>query len=110
MAKEVKKTEKADGEVLAAVAYLFSILTGIVVYLIGKKNFEKFHAVQSMFLGLVYIVAQTILTLIPIIGWMLLPLLWLVFLVISLFAMWKAYKGDRYKFPLIGDWAEKYSA
>ena len=117
------KTAKVEGKVLAAVAYLLTILTGIVVYLISKEKFDRFHAVQAIFLGLVFIaisyglgIVGIVLALIPVIGWigsvcifiatvLMLPAA----IVIVLFAAWKAYNGETYKFPYIGDLAEKYS-
>lgn len=117
MAKEAKKVEKAEGKVLAAVAYLFTILSGVIVYLMSKEKFDRFHAVQAIFLGLAYVVVWIVemaLLFVPVLGWAILailtPLTWLVLIVAVLFSMWKAYNGEWYKLPIIGNLAEKYSA
>jgi len=114
--KEMKAAaEKAsDSNVFAAISYLAFVLTGILVYLLKKDDkFARFHAMQSIILGVVLIVVNIIITfiaLIPIIGWIIALLYPLVVLVLWIFLMWKAFKGEKYMLPTIGEYAVKYAS
>ena len=105
---EEKKAPKATGEsgtdpkLLAFLAYVFSLLGGIIVFVISKDKFAKFHAMQAILLGIIMTVCSITIILIPIAG-----LVWLYGLYIGIVY---AYKGQKYKIPYIGEYAEKYSA
>jgi uncharacterized membrane protein len=111
MAKTETKmeTKKDDSNIMAAIAYLLGIITGIVIYLVEKENkYVRFHAVQSMFLCIAMILIYMALG-ITIVGVILYPLLFLASLVLWLFMMYKAYSREKYKLPYIGDLAERYA-
>ena len=76
----------------------------------NRSSFIRFHAWQSIFFGIVAIAANVILGLIPIIGWLLLVPLGLVFLIIWILVMMKASKGERFKIPFIGNFAEQQAS
>ena len=67
----------------------------------------RFHAMQSImtFGGLT--VLFMVLGFIPIIGWMLIPVLVIAQLILWILLMVKAYQGQTFKLPMIGDLAEK---
>lgn len=76
----------------------------------------RFHAFQAIFLGLAGIIVAialviltTILGMIPVIGWVMDSLVWLaygaVLLVVVILLMYKAYNGEQYSIPVIGDLA-----
>lgn len=82
----------------------------------NRNRFVRFHAYQSLFLGLAGIavaialsIVTSILSLIPLIGWILSSLAWMIFgvglLGLAIFLMYKAYNGQWYRAPLIGDLA-----
>ena len=79
----------------------------------NKSRFIRFHSFQSIFLAVAMIaisVALSIVSFIPVIGLILLPLHLLIWL--GLFALWivlllKANQGQMWKLPVIGDMAEK---
>lgn len=107
-----------ESKLFGALAYVFTILSGIVVYLMKKEDpYAKFHAMQSILFGVVVFVlgiglgiVSFIVGLIPYVGWiiaLLLQLVWLGIVILWLFLMWKAYSGEKYKLPLIGAQAEK---
>jgi uncharacterized membrane protein len=73
----------------------------------SQSSFVRFHAWQSIFFGLVVAVTHFVLGLIPILGWMLLVPVSLAFFVLWIFVMYKASKGERYKIPFIGNFAEQ---
>lgn len=90
-----------------ALSYLLFWVTGIVFYILEKDNeFVKFHAMQSIvtFLGLTVIGA--VLSVIPFIGWILSPLISLLAVVLWLILMLKAYQGEKFKLPIVGDFVE----
>lgn len=87
----------------AALSYVLGWLTGIVFLLIEKDPFVRFHAMQSIItFGLL-----TIISFIPIIGWLLSPLAMIIGFVLWLVLIFKAYQGEKFKLPVIGDFAEK---
>jgi uncharacterized membrane protein len=103
----------------ALLAYLFTWVTGLIFYLIEKDNkYVRFHAMQSILFGFAMIIAgvllvilTTILGYIPFIGGMASMLLsfvyWIGTVIIWILLMVKAFQGERYKLPFIGDIAER---
>ncbi|MDD5111784.1 MAG: DUF4870 domain-containing protein [Candidatus Altiarchaeota archaeon] len=117
-------TEKNDDNLMAALSYLLGVITGVLVYVMYKDKKNKlvlFHAVQSSLLSVIcMIVMIPVATLVILVG-MILPGLGcildlvilipvaLVILGVAVFAMLKAYKGEKYMLPVIGQMADKYS-
>jgi len=56
---------------------------------------------------LIIFVISMVIGFIPVIGWLLSPLIGLVALILWLLLMFKAYKGEKYKLPIAGDFAEQ---
>lgn len=80
----------------------------LVVEPYSKNRFIRFHAFQSIFLYIAWIIVHVALRMIlPFFLW---PLWGLIDL--ALFALWivllvKAYNGQKWKLPIVGDMAEK---
>ncbi|RMF05230.1 DUF4870 domain-containing protein [Candidatus Woesearchaeota archaeon] len=92
----------------ALLAYVLGFITGIVFLLIEKKNqFVRFHAMQSTILFLGLWVISFVLAYIPILGWIADFLLQILGLILWILLMVKAYQGEKYKVPFVGDIAEK---
>ncbi|MCJ7804679.1 DUF4870 domain-containing protein [Patescibacteria group bacterium] len=87
----------------AALSYVLGWLTGIVFLLIEKDPFVRFHAAQSI----VVFGILTIIVLIPGIGWVIAPLAWIVGFVLWLVLIFKAYQGEEFKLPWVGNVAKK---
>jgi len=88
-------------------AYLFGWVSGLVLYLLEKKStFVRFHALQSLILFGVLSVAGIILRWIPFIGGILWAFLGIGTLAVWIIGMIKAYQGEMFKFPVVGDIAE----
>jgi uncharacterized membrane protein len=105
---EVKTSTGMNPNVAAMLCYLAGWITGLIFFLIEKDNrFVRFHALQSLitFGGLT--VLFIFLGFIPLIGWMLFPVLAILQLVLWILLMVKAYQGEQFKLPVIGDLAEK---
>jgi uncharacterized membrane protein len=92
-------------------SYFFGWITGLIFFFTSKDPFVRFHAAQS-------IVVFAILHGINIMlggysyGYMyranpLMGLISLVSFVLWIVLMIKAYNGERFKLPVVGDWAEK---
>jgi uncharacterized membrane protein len=96
-----------DANVAAALSYLVGFVTGIIFLLVEKENkFVRFHAMQSTLVFLGIVAVDILLQIIPILG-----ALVVVFIVIPVSAllwlllMYKAYQGDEFKLPLVGQMA-----
>lgn len=92
-----------------ALAYV-TIIPAIIFLIVepfNKNSYVRFHSWQCIFLSIVAFVIHTILSLIPIIGWVLIPFASLGFLVVWIIVLLKALKGQRYQLPLIGKYAEQ---
>lgn len=106
--KENEKTSTGLEENIAGMlTYLLGAITGIIFLLIEKDNrFVRFHALQSIFTFVVLLVLNTVLTSIPIIGWLIGLLLSPVLLVLWIVLMVQAYQGKWFKIPVIGNIVE----
>lgn len=102
-------TQKAPASnVIAVMAYLGGALTGIVVLIMEKHDqFVRFHAMQSTVTFLVVLVANLLLRNIPMVGRLAYLPMWLAVAALWLLLMVKAFMGERYKLPYIGDFAER---
>lgn len=97
-----------DENIEGLLCYVLGFLTGILFLVLEKDNkFVRFHAMQSIVTFLALFVISTVIGFIPILGWIVSGLIGLVALILWLLLMFKAFKGERYKLPIAGDFAEK---
>ena len=97
-----------SSQLLAALAYLGGALTGIVVLVMEKKDqFVRFHAMQSTVTFLLVLVANLLITNVPVVGRMAYYPFALAVTGLWIALMVKAFQGERYKLPYIGDFAER---
>jgi uncharacterized membrane protein len=94
----------------AALAYLTFIPA--VIFLVtepyNRNPFIRFHSVQSIGLTAVSIVVWIVgmvLLVIPILGFLIWVVLFLGLTALWLFTVYKAYKGEWFKLPILGDFA-----
>ncbi len=106
---DLGKTSSGMQPTMAALlSYLLGWITGLVFYLIEKDNkYVRFHAFQSIVTFGAFTVLIIILSMIPVLGWALIPIAYLVELILWIILMIKAYKGEKFKLPIAGDIAEK---
>ncbi len=106
--ENTKKTALGiDENIEAALSYFLGFITGILFLLLEKDSkFVRFHAMQSTIVTLLLFVIVTVLGMIPLL-WLIFPLIWMAELVLWLFLMYKAYQGELFKLPTIGDIAAK---
>jgi uncharacterized membrane protein len=94
--------------VAGALAYI-TILPAILFLVLAdynRRSFVRFHSFQCIGLALCAF-ALSIITIIPILGRIVGALGDLVLFVFWILCIVKAYGGERYKVPVIGDYAEK---
>jgi uncharacterized membrane protein len=90
-------------------------IVALVLLLIDKRKFVKFHAVQALglYVGLIvlYIALGIFMGMMHVmhiffLSVFLYPLLWLATFLLLIFMMYKAYLNESYKLPVIGDFAD----
>jgi len=96
-----------DANVAAALSYLVGFVTLIIFLVVEKDNrFVRFHAMQSTLVFAGIVALDVLLQIVPILGALLVvfvvipasAILWLVL-------MFKAYQGEQFKLPLVGQMA-----
>ena len=106
-----KSSTGLEENIAALLSYVVGWVTGLIFFLIEKDSkYVKFHAMQSIITFGALMIISWILTVIPVIGWVISMLLGILAFVLWIVLMIKAYKGERFKLPVIGDLAEKWSA
>jgi uncharacterized membrane protein len=109
----------------AAISYVFGIVSGVVILLIEKDRFARFHAAQSILLSAAWVAAwiaislvTTFLSFLPFVGFMFGWMLWMALwagLGLGGLALWVAMivvaaQGRRVALPVIGPYAEQIAA
>lgn len=119
---EVASSTGLDANVAGLLCYVLGWISGLIFLIIeNKSDFVKFHAYQSLltFAGLAVVnILFSLVRILPGMSFapvsMLLGLAGVLVGVAALIAwiigMVQAYQGVRYKFPIVGDMAEKYAA
>ena len=109
--KDLGKTSLGmQANVEAFLCYILGFITGIIFYVIEKENkFVRFHAMQSIISFAALFVVSFVLGFIPIIGWLIGMLLSLTALILWVILMIKAFQGEKFKLPIVGDIAEQNS-
>jgi uncharacterized membrane protein len=97
-----------DPNIAGLLCYLLGIITGIVFLVIEKENRDvRFHAYQSLGTFVILFVLSFVVGFVPVIGAFVAFLLSPVSLILWIVLMVKAFQGERFKLPVVGDWAEE---
>lgn len=119
---DVSGQQKGTGlapNIASLLCYICTPITGIIFILLEKENKEvQFHAWQATAFGLGYIaivvaleivsaILGAIVSFIGVVVGLLVPMVGLIALIIWIVALVKAYQGERWKIPYLGDFAEK---
>ena len=108
--------------VAAALSYVLGPLTGILFLVLEKENrFVRFHAAQSVAVGVAMIVLSiglsvlsAVLAVVPILGWIIALLAGLMF-ALATFVLWvmlmlRAFQGRDWTVPIVGKYARQYAS
>jgi uncharacterized membrane protein len=117
MEQEIKKEMEKSTETKSAVAAkgknttmaIIAYVAFFIPLLAEDKNdpFVKFHVKQGMVLFVAWI-AAVFVSMVPLVGWMLSPLLSLAMLALMVIGIMGAYKGEQKPLPLIGKYADSF--
>ena len=94
----------------ALLCYAFGFVTGLLFFFLEKENrFVRFHAVQSTILFLALAAIHSVLFFVPFVGGILAAVLGVGTLALWIFLMVKAYRGERFELPRIGELATAHA-
>ena len=113
---ESKKPAGGSGlepNIAAFLAYLLGPIGGLVFLLIEKNNkFVKFAGAQSLVLGIAAIAVWIVLSILAVftlgLGFFLYPIFSILYLVLSIVLMVKAYQNKEWELPVIGGIARNF--
>jgi len=125
-----KSSTGLDENIAALLSYIFGWVSGLIFFLMEKDSrLVRFHAMQSILLNVLAIVlvfvvwiATVVMVIVgaavgDILGTLftlLATLIWVVFgigiLIAVILCLVKAFQGQYFKLPIIGNFAEKFSA
>lgn len=93
-----------DANMAAALSYLVGFVTGIIFLLVEKENrFVRFHAMQSTLVFAGIVALDILLQIVPILGALVVIVLVIpLSAILWLLLMFKAYQGQEFKLPLVG--------
>lgn len=110
-----------DGNITALIGYIIWIVALVLIFIEKDNKFVRFHAFQSVLYGVAIVavwialiiitailafVSGTLAGLFSMLFW----LVWLAAIVGVILLAVKAYQGQMFKLPVIGDMAEKWSS
>lgn len=97
------KGHKKNANVMAALAYFFSWLGGIVVLFFLEKEDEwvRFSAAQSIIVGIVLCVLAFVLSFV-LIGLLIFP----IWLLLDLYLAYMAYTWNNVRLPMVAQWSD----
>ncbi|HKS27866.1 MAG TPA: DUF4870 domain-containing protein [Pyrinomonadaceae bacterium] len=108
-----------EANLAAALGYPIGIIALVMVIIEKQNRFARFHALQSLLLIAGWIVLFVVLSILigvlsaiseafAFIG-LLVPLIWLAWFAALIFSAYKAYQGEWFKLPVIGNIAENFA-
>lgn len=87
--------------------YILGWITGLIFFFLEKKSsFVKFHAIQSILISVVLMVLLAVAYYTPGLSSVLYPLARIISILLLLFLMFKAFRGEKFRLPVIGPIAE----
>jgi len=124
-----KSSTGLDENVAALLSYVFTWVSGLIFFLMEKESrLVRFHAMQAILLGgtaivvgiglwilsfiLVIILGQIsgiLATLVSVVTGLMILLFFVGILIAWVMCLIKAYQGQYFKLPVIGNFAEKFS-
>ncbi|PIV01857.1 hypothetical protein COS54_00305 [Candidatus Shapirobacteria bacterium CG03_land_8_20_14_0_80_39_12] len=101
-----KSTFGLEKNVASALCYVLGWVSGLFFFLAEKEDKTiRFHALQSI----IFFGVLNVIVIIPFIGWTLSPFVGIVSLVGWILLLVKAYQGQVFRLPVVGNLAEKWN-
>lgn len=124
-----KSSTGLDENIAALLSYIAGWVSGLIFFLIEKDSrLVRFHAMQSLLLNVLVIIIGIVIWVVTVVLWLIstqisgilsalvslvATLVWVVFgigiLIGVIMCLIKAYQGQYFKLPIIGNFAEKFS-
>jgi uncharacterized membrane protein len=107
--KSVKMSEEENSRKLFAFLAVFLSIVGFVIAIIAKKEdkYVMYYAKQSLVLFIAWVIASLI-ALVPIIGWFGAPVLYVIVLILWIFALVHSLSGEMKPTPVIGHYGNAF--
>lgn len=105
--KKANSTTGLSKEVAAALSYVLGPVTGVVFLLLEKDPFVRFHAMQSILVFGGLFVVQTLMAATIVLA-ALTPLLSLLGFIVWLVAIYKAWQGEKWEVPVVGQYVNQF--
>ncbi len=104
-----KKTSLGmDENVESVIAYAGIWVTGIIMLFIEtENNHVRFHAMQSVITFFSLFIISSLILVIPVLGLFISSAITFFGTILWIFLLYKAYSGEIYKLPYVGDLAEE---
>lgn len=101
-----KSTTGLKKETAGALSYVLGPITGVIMLVLEKDPFVRFHAMQSILVFGILIVLQWILGITVVLG-ILVPLISLVGFILWLVLIYKALQGEKWEVPILGTYVNQ---
>lgn len=109
-----------DAKIASALGYPIGLIAIIEIIIEKENRFARFHAFQSLLLhvgwvvifivlGVLFGIMTAISSTLGLLAALIYPLLMLVYLGSLLFCAYKAYQGETFKLPVVGDMAANFA-
>ncbi len=97
------------GKILAALGYLVGIVALVAILIEPYKNerFVKHHAIQALAVWVGWILVSVV-SVIPVIGWIISAVGWIALLVFSIMGAVKAFQSEMWEMPVIYNIVKQY--
>lgn len=97
------------GKLLAALGYLVGIVALVAILIEPYKNerFVKHHAIQALAVWVGWILVSVV-SVIPVIGWIISAVGWIALLVFSIMGAVKAFQSEMWEMPVIYNIVKQY--
>jgi len=105
MAESTQDKDIEEGKFFAVISYI-SFLCIVTLVLKKDNKFALYHAKHGLVLFVMQVVSF-ILSIIPILGWFIRTIVLAVFILASLWGIFKALMGEYYRFPIVSGLADK---
>ena len=103
-----QSTVNSNNVIWIYLSYILGWLFGLVGLAVVKDdNYVRFHCAQALVFSVAEFVIIFVIGMVPILGWVIAPLLGIAAFIYMIVVALKVAKGDNVRIPVCGDFAEK---